>query len=57
MDNKLNFRVAQDIMTHFLSSKAGLSLLSGEVNELHLQAVLQAPPQILRTVKNASGLI
>lgn len=37
-----DFRVAQDIMSHFLSSKAGLLLLmlSGERSELHLQAVL-----------------
>lgn len=35
-----NFRVSQDIMSHFFSSKAGLLLLSGELSELHIQAVL-----------------
>lgn len=36
--------MAQDIMSHFLSSKAGLLLLSGEPSELHCQAVLPGSP-------------
>lgn len=51
--------MVQDIMSHFLSNKVGLLLLmiSGKQSEFDLQAVIPCSSQMLRTVKNAGGVI